>query len=97
MTRTHHPLEHDEFILFKTNDTQNWIRPHGGQVNSSGKGRHEVERLYRNTFEFSPPNVKGVPEEVLHDFKLKALLRGTPVTEEELLEWVRLQAGDLAY
>jgi len=55
-----------------------------------------VERLYRNIFEFSPPDVKGVPEEVLYDFTIKALLRGTPITVEELQEWVRLQTGNLA-
>ena len=65
-------------------------------MGSSGKGRHEVERLYRNIFEFSPPDVKGVPEEVLYDFTIKALLRGTPITVEELQEWVRLQTGNLA-
>jgi hypothetical protein len=64
-------------------------------VDSSKKGRHEVERLYRNIFEFSPPDVKGVPDEVLYDFTIKALIRGTPVTAEELHEWVRLQTGNL--
>ncbi|ACU89443.1 hypothetical protein Dbac_1345 [Desulfomicrobium baculatum DSM 4028] len=64
-------------------------------MNSSGKGRHEVERLYRNIFDFSPPDVKGVPEEVLYDFTIKALIRGTPVTAEELHEWVRLQTDNL--
>jgi hypothetical protein len=63
-------------------------------VGSSGKERHEVERLYRNIFEFSPPDVKGVPEDVLYDFAIKALVRGTPITAEELQEWVRLQTGN---
>ena len=62
---------------------------------SPKKGRHEVERLYRNIFEFSPPDVKGVPEEVLYDYTIKALIRGTPVTAEELHEWVRLQTDNL--
>lgn len=64
-------------------------------MDSSKKGRHEVERLYRNIFEFSPPDVKGVPDEVLYDFTIKALIRGTPVTAEELHEWVRLQTDNL--
>ena len=64
-------------------------------MDSSKKGRHEVERLYRNIFEFSPPDVKGVPEDVLYDYTIKALIRGTPVTAEELHEWVRLQTDNL--
>ena len=55
----------------------------------TAQAKFEVTRLYRDTFGQNLPEVKGVSSTFLHNVALKALMRGAPITEEELREFIR--------
>lgn len=58
-------------------------------MDPSAQERFEVVRLYRDTFGETLPNVTGIQAAVLHNAALRALLRGAPITDEELRECIR--------
>ncbi len=59
------------------------------QVEPTAHAKFQVLRLYRDTFGQNFPEVKGVSSTFLHNVALKALMRGTPITEEEVREFIR--------
>lgn len=52
------------------------------------QAKFEVARLYRDTFGVNFPELKGISSTVLHNVALRALMRGAPITEEELREFL---------
>ncbi|MBE1427368.1 hypothetical protein H4684_004062 [Desulfomicrobium macestii] len=59
-------------------------------MDSTAKGRFEVARMYRDIFGISLPEVENILAEKLYDLALKAMMRGTPITEDELQEGLHL-------
>ena len=58
-------------------------------MNSTAKGLFEVARMYQDVFGDSLPRVDNVLAGTLYDLALKALMRGTPITEDEFREHLR--------
>ena len=47
-----------------------------------------VERAYRDVFGVCSPSITDFPKEAIYDLGLSALMRGSPITHEELQAWI---------
>jgi hypothetical protein len=60
----------------------------GGNMKETLQDRYLIERAYRNAFGLCSPSTTDFPKEALFELGFKAILRGSPVTEEELQAWI---------
>ena len=47
-----------------------------------------VERAYRDVFGLCSPSITDFPKDAIYELSLNALMRGSPVTAEELEAWI---------
>jgi hypothetical protein len=50
--------------------------------------RYTIERAYRDVFGVCQPSITDFPKDAIYPLGLNALMRGTPVTREELQAWM---------
>jgi len=60
----------------------------GGNMKETLQEMYLIERTYRNAFGLCSPSTTDFPKEALFELGFKAILRGSPVTEEELQAWI---------
>ena len=49
---------------------------------------YQVSRTYRDVFGVCSPSITDFPKEAVYDLGLSALMRGSPITHEELQAWI---------
>ena len=52
-----------------------------------------IERTYRDAFGMCLPSILDFPSEAVFQLGIEALMRGYPVTEEELRSWIANNAS----
>ena len=50
--------------------------------------RYTIERAYRDVFGSCDPSIADFPIDAIYPLGLNALMRGAPVTREELQAWI---------
>jgi len=57
-------------------------------MKATAEQRYGVERAYRDVFGLCVPSITNFPQEAVYELGLNALMRGSPVTAEELEAWI---------
>ena len=54
----------------------------------TAQDRFMIERAYRDVFGPCKPSMTDFPKAAIYPLGMNALMRGSPVTEEELKDWI---------
>jgi hypothetical protein len=57
-------------------------------MKATAEQRYGVERAYRDVFGRCSPSITEFPKDAIYELGLKALMRRSPVTAEELQAWI---------
>ncbi|NCC04434.1 MAG: hypothetical protein EOM37_10415 [Proteobacteria bacterium] len=57
-------------------------------MKATAHDRYTIERAYRDVFGLSEPSTSSFPEDAVYPLCLNALMRSSPVTEDELQDWI---------